>query len=838
MSAANKIKIICNPFKKEIEYKWYDDNTNQYVELEPEKSKLASDEFVMATIQNKAYEIIDVINGECNVGNVGLEIIFSGTKEDYEDICRVIETYYSECNIKCSRDTNYYNSATEVMPEIKCKFSNIRETLEMYKKSNDIAQLIHKYNDAIKPSISLCIIGLYSAGKSAFINSIVGAEILPSASDPTTAKVHKITCSKKFRIRFKFDNVDCVLTFKDGKYKPNCSSDKDIIKKLQEIVETSEIHDEVYNMNAALKIINNYENNQHEISDMIEIELPFKKTHFPVDEFDFVLYDTPGSNSKNNDKHFKVLRDALDGQTNALPIFVTTPDTMDAEDNDKILKLIEDSGTALDKTNAMMVVNKSDEKGPKALREKRDKREKLILTKWSSSRIFFNSSVIGIASKKDNPNDYEQWLDEDMYEIYDEKKSKYINDERKLFEFNIIDKSRISELENYENDILTVHLYKNSGLEAIEREFIEYAQRYALYNKCQQASIYLQQAVDKIVGNIKETENKSKEALNELEKKFNDKETELCDRLSKKKKDSKTSYNTEFQKLMQDVRTTYIKENNMDEESQKTLIEQVEGVWKGYKKSEKEKEKAEKEKEKAEKKLAKETKKAEKKLGKTEKKVKENVEKKEKEDKDTLPNAIALARIQDHIEHKLNDLLNVFFSEANSKIVNFWNDKSSSFKKECLKIVRDSTSITEEQKGILEKVVMSKDNMRAHEMDFNLRENGTIKKRRFLFWELKSEKFSSKECVKNMVESFDDQVSKILKKTISNNNKNFDKWTDELISTLKEELCKFNSELKSYRNQIEMYESELEEKEKCRDILKNTQEDIEKLLDIQEGKKI
>ena len=99
MNNANRMRIICDPFKKEIDYQWYDSNIEDYVEFDPENSKLASDEFMNATIQNRAYEILDIINRECNVGNVGLEIIFIGTDDDYSDFCSVISNYYADANI-------------------------------------------------------------------------------------------------------------------------------------------------------------------------------------------------------------------------------------------------------------------------------------------------------------------------------------------------------------------------------------------------------------------------------------------------------------------------------------------------------------------------------------------------------------------------------------------------------------------------------------------------------------------------------------------------------------------------------------------------------------------
>lgn len=790
MNNASRMRIICDPFKKEIEYQWYDSNIEDYVEFDPENSKLASEEFVYATIQNRAYEIVNIIKRECNVGNVGLEIVFIGTQDDYDDFCAVINNYYQDANIECVRDSHFFNTAGDVMPMIKQKFSEVKETLEEYTE-DEIARLVYKYNDAVKPSISLCMMGLYSAGKSAFINSIIGAEVLPSASDPTTAKVCKIYCDKKYQIRFWFDNKECVLTFSGNKYKPNSNFDKEIIKELQSIVETVTHHDEVYHMNRALDILNNYSNDTHKISDIIEIRIPFKRTSLPIELFDFVIYDTPGSNSDNNVRHFEVLKDSLDEQTNALPIFLTTPDTMDAEDNEKILKLIEDTGAALDTTNAIVVVNKADEKGPKTLREKREKCQSLRITKWKSTRIFFLSSVIAIASKKANPDDDHEWLDEDMFEIYEEKKSKYSSDERKLFEFNIVDKSKADDIVTYSDEDKTTHLYKNSGLESIEKEIIEYARKYALYNKCQQASVYLQDAIDLCVENVVEVEDKLKDALEKAKGHFDTKKKKLCDSLEGKKKVI-ASYNKEFQELIEEDFTVFVTQNNLQDtpEDKKKIQDKLQDRWKQLKET----------------------------------------EKKEKKDKSWV-----FSQIQQFADEMYNGYLKTFSQGANIHIVSFWDKKSEQFKEECKKIVHDSDALTEEQKRILESIVLSKDNMSTYRMDFNLRQIGAIRKKHFLFWELKSEKFDVKLCCNQLIQKFNDAVRKRITNAISTNEKNFVKWTDGLISTLTQELCKFNSDLSSYEHMIEEIRDDIESKKACEQMLDKSKEYIDGLLNIQGG---
>lgn len=784
------MRITCDPFNKEIDYQWYDFNIEDYVEFDPENSKLASNEFVNATIQNRAYEIVGLINRECNVGNVGLEIVFIGTEDDYNDLCDVIKTYYGDANIECIRDTNYFNSAKNVMPKIKEKFSDIKATLEEYTE-DEIVKLVDKYNDAVKPSISLCMMGLYSAGKSAFINSIIGAEVLPSASDPTTAKVCKIYCDKKYQVRFWFDDKECVLTFNGSKYKPSSNFEKEIIKKLQSIVDAEEQRDEVFHMNRALDILNTYSNNEHKISDIIEIRIPFKGTLLPAEEFDFIIYDTPGSNSDNNVRHFEVLKDSLDEQTNALPIFLTTPDSMDAEDNDKILKLIEETGASLDTTNAIVIVNKADEKGPKTLKEKREKCQNLRITKWKSTRIFFLSSILAIASKKNNPDMESEWLDEDMYEIYEKNEAKYSSDERKLYEFNIVDKSKADDIVRYSDDKKTTHLYKNSGLESIEKEIIEYAQKYASYNKCQQASKYLQDAIALCVENVAEVKRVREDALNDAREQFDDKKKDLCGQLEKRKDDVKI-YNSEFQKVMEKDFNTFVTQQHIQNkpESRVQLENKLQAQWKKLK----------------------------------------DQEKKDKKDKNW-----ALSQIQQFADEMYNNYLKNFFETANKDISSFWEGKSDLFKANCRKTVHDSDALTQEQKKILDSIVLSKDKMFTSHSKFDLRKIGAIRKKYFLFIQLNIEKFDAKLCSNQMIDMFNNAVREHVNKVVKSNNSNFSDWTNDLIDTFTKELCKFNSELKSYEIKIEDIERDIQSKTECKNMLSESKDCIDTLLNIQIG---
>ena len=792
MSERSKLRMICNPYEKKIEYLWYQSDIDRYMELNQEKSKLAR-EYRCTTIQNSAYKIAKTIDKECNVGNVGLDIEFVGTNDDYEYFKGVINTQFGEHNIKCIQETAYYRSASEVMPEIKKEFEKVIKTLDDYKE-DDIEESIKKYNDVVKPAIPLCVVGLYSAGKSTFIDSVVGAEILPSSSDPTTATVCKITCSKNYSIKFLFDDIECILTFEGKNYTANINCSVDIINELQSIVGGEEPHDEVHHMNAALTIINKYKKkekkeNKHTISDKIEIEVPFVQKNLPVDEFEFIIYDTPGTNSETYQEHFELLKKSLGEQTNALPIYLTTPEQMDAKDNNELINSIKEMETALDLENAIIVVNKSDEKGKKDLCAKRDNISNLSITNWKSDRIFFVSSLIGLASKKVNPAEERQWIDEDLYEQYEDKKYRYVNDERKLYEYNIIDESKVGTDQSYgEDDPLTTHLYKNSGLEAVEKIIAEYAKTHAaLYNKCHQASLYLQDAINKCSDKVKKVEEDLEKKWKEADASLTKQQQELCKKLDSKKKEI-GEYNREFQQQMQETYEKYTAENHIVE-GDLYLRDELKKKWKEYRENEKDKKKE---------------------------------------------NRADLGLMQDYVERRYNNLLKAFSESINNQINKFWMNKSTVFKNGCMEIVRGSKDFSAEQRNILESVVRGTNCMDTYSMIFDLRKMGAIRNKKFLIWTLKSEKFDAKVCASNLISAFNDSVGKRINSVEVKNENCFMNWTDRLIAKIKEKIREFNPKLAALNKEVNNLNAEKEEKSKCEKMLKEHLQSIEKLLDMQE----
>lgn len=807
MNEMNKIRIICNPYEKKIEYLWYFREEDEFRSLDEYSPVLSNEKYLNATIQNRAFEIIQIINQYFNPGNMGIEIYFTGNTEDYADLCSVIETYYLNNNIKCIKDNEYYYSADSVMPQIKEKFSKVESTLDSYKEER-ITELLQKYNDTIKPSISVCIMGLYSAGKSAFINGLIGNEILPSASDPTTAKICKIVSADACGISVLVNNQVHNILFKGNEFAVKGNYAAELKESLDKSLEKYKALDEIGHINRTIALINQErlflpnaetgEVSEKEIGEIVEISVPFN-TRMDTNKFEFVIYDTPGSNSASNRKHFTLLQASLDDQTNALPVIITTPDTMDSTDNNDLLKLIEETGTALDTTNAIIVVNKADEKGPNALNDKKEKCESLKITKWKSTRIYFLSSIIGMASKKENPHDENKWIDEDAYELFGEKCFKFENGSRRLYEYNIVDKSKMIIIDPEKELSLPDQLYYNSGLASIEKEINSYAERYAMYTKCQQAILYLKEAIEICSGNIQQIENELSSELEDARIRFDEKKNLLLDSIEKEKNTKVPIITSEFtDKMLSDfdgfMTEQDLKYKNPLQLFRLNLYNDFKDKWEEYSKLSKS-------------------------VGKD--------------------SAYTLSLMQTYVKRKYNTLINMFSLKANVVIEEYWDKKSEEFKTSCHNIIAESDGFTDEQKIILDSIVMNMENMTKDRADFNIRDAAMIKMGWLSLFNLKGilkindEIYDNGLCCRNLIKEFSKLILERIHLVCAENGGIFVRWSDKLVDKLTREICKFNAELNDYRIRIENLEQDIETKKESMKLLAATEEYVSKLLGIQ-----
>ena len=301
-----------------------------------------------------------------------------------------------------------------------------------------IRRELEKFSDASNDVIPICVIGNYSSGKSTFINALIGYELLPSSDEPTTAKIYKISQSKypdRAAVKFEYDFKSVCIRFDaDSSTFLTDAENIPLIVKLKELLEEIAGEGIPSKLSKVLDLINGYANREKEeaISDLIEIEAPFDDDGLWGKMWNnFVIFDTPGSNSASNVKHYEVLKKAMADLSNGLPIFVSEYNALDSTDNDKLYQDINNM-KELDNRFTMIIVNKADAASLKKTGLTEEDRERIlslaIPRKLYSGGIYFVSSIMGLGSKND-----ENFINDHNAEVFEDQKNKYIDPNSRFY---------------------------------------------------------------------------------------------------------------------------------------------------------------------------------------------------------------------------------------------------------------------------------------------------------------------------------------------------------------------------------------------------------------------
>ena len=556
-----KIKIVSNPYDKNITYYRWDEAQNEWQIINYENngnSLLISDDLTTNFFPFKANKIVDVIIDEFSDGHVSIE--FEGTDDEYEiirEIC-VCDDYKDVVTI--TRSATTLENARDILPEIVRIYNEIRPIVDRSIKNEEVVEdEFNKFTDATNDQVPICVVGNYSAGKSSFINALIGAEILPSGDEPLTARIFKISPSHDDRgyIRFKYEGKNFAVIFNGNEQHVESEIDSHpLIDKIKEVIEPLNSVDMVRSINRTLRTINNFEEEEFDenISDLIEIQIPFNSTMFGHKNIDYVIFDTPGSNTATNYKHVEVLRKAMENMSNGLPIFVAEFNSLDSIDNEKLYKDI-DSMEELDSRFTMVIVNKSDKANLPIGGFSPEDEDKIlnmsIPRNLYSGGIYFVSSVIGLGSKTNGEFD-----DEFYEEVFDDVSPRFENPEHKryknLYKYNImptqLKKNIIAESEAYDNLLLA-----NSGLFCVEQEINRFAEVYSAYNKCIQAELFLGKILDATFEDISEAKSlrvKSRITRNHM---LEQDKAKTIDDIETKEEEIKERYATEYLSFLQGV---------------------------------------------------------------------------------------------------------------------------------------------------------------------------------------------------------------------------------------------------------------------------------------------
>ena len=507
------LKIKSDPYKMKIEYLLFDEKNAVWedVKISNPNSKLRNDESAKSFLPFKIKEIMDVIEQEYYVGDEKVEIVFEGTQEEYQELNKICLLEEFEDKFKLIKAKVILENAKIILSDTKDVFKIVQPIIEKtVRGDNEVTNELNKITDAMNNIIPICVFGNYSAGKSTFINALIGREVMPSGGDPVTAKIYKISMSDiadTSRIRFKHWDKTIELLFEDNSFRILKGDSSDVmLTELQEKLSDVSKDNMYVLVNEALEFINAYERidmDSIEIGEVIEVDIPFAKEGvLGRSRNNFVVFDTPGSNSNSNTDHSKVLAEALQGFSNGIPVWISQYESIDSNDNAKLCDDVLNI-KALDKRFTMIIMNKADcsDLPENGFSQKQIKNilEYNSVEKMYASGIYFVSSIMGLGAKNDgalNDKHYRKTYrsQQEMFSDPDDV------DYAKLYIYNIMPEQIKREVVAYSeacSQTETDLIYANSGLFCIEREIEDFASKYSAYNKCQMVYLFLNDVVHK-----------------------------------------------------------------------------------------------------------------------------------------------------------------------------------------------------------------------------------------------------------------------------------------------------------------------------------------------------
>ncbi len=444
------IRISCDPYNNQIEFGVSVDAGNTWQEL-AETSELLKYQNQECVLSNCVEDIVRVINQYQNSSKEGLCIQFIGTDEDYCVLEQVVNVENSNSSKKGKiqvQRIGTYRSADDAISIIREAYSRISSEFVDYLPGSDlyesdpvcteIGDTISRFTETISKEIPICIIGTYSVGKSAIINAIIGAEVLPSKVDPCTAKDVKVVAGDDYRITFEYK--DSELSYRVKKGGISCIGEQsDAAIELIEVLknhcqfqkkEPEEIiHDILVAFNEKEDVFPEASN----IGWNVTIELKFHESILNQKDCKIVIYDTPGSNNSDIDqkRHRESLEKMMGQQTNALPVFVMDRNQVISNDNNDVKNLLDDNRKGFSNPNCLIVFSKAENIPNSAFGQAIP----ASFLNWHGKATFLYVCAVGaIGAKKTD----DRWVDSEYKDGYTDWKLKYDNNHISLPEHNII----------------------------------------------------------------------------------------------------------------------------------------------------------------------------------------------------------------------------------------------------------------------------------------------------------------------------------------------------------------------------------------------------------------
>lgn len=841
-----RIKIISNPYKHSVEFQSWSPADNKWSDINScicPNSQLLNEKIKNGFFPFFAKQIVDILVKEYSNGAEILEIEFEGTEDEFAELKSICSRAEYKAQVSLSKSKLYLENGRDILQDVIKVFRELTPLVEDCAADNNAMQKeMERFSDATDSAVPICVIGNYSSGKSTFINALIGYELLPSSDEPTTAKIYKITQSKyRDRAKLMFDcgGIPVSLLLRAKRYILNTeAADNPLLNEIKSCLDEISERPIYMKLNNVLKIINTFANEEQsvEISDLIQVETPFSDVGiFDKSRNDFVIFDTPGSNSATSVKHYDVLKKAMSQFTNGLLIFVSECDSLDSTDNDKLYQDINNL-EELDKRFTMIIVNKADRADLKR-EDCTDSESKKILSyaiprKLYAGGIYYVSSIIGLGSKNGG-----RFICEHSGEIFEDQCRKYSDPEAKnykrLYRHNIFSsqiKEKLDELSLRQTNLL----YANSGLYAAEQAIETFADVYSHYNKCRQAELFIRNVISITSQQIETAKKSAEDYKNRIGREFEKGKQELIHEMEKTSHDCSDTYKSEYDSLFTNVHTefrdkyTRKKLNRMERELRENKITEKAVIGKKGQLNESIKSRsvscfnsdgqaAKGEKNKLlrsshviawknrrsmdmEHCISAETKRS------VKREVEEEILKKTK------------ARFEEEIEKIKNRL------ESESAF--FWTDKTDKFRDELLKQTAETTLLQESQRDKISGIIL-----KYPPIDFHVCADELFDKAKMFnrFWG-NSVHLRHGKLIRQYNKNMDNLEKELYEKLRNAYCNSFDLWRESLVDTIRENIEDFNPDLNNQKIIIEKEASRIQKLERKISLLQGYDEKIREMM--------
>lgn len=520
-----RFEITYNPYSNEIHFRQAlgkeGSEDYEWTEIESDSSFLKFQK-QRCIFESCAEEILDCINKYINTSGE-LIIDFNGTDEDFGVLQLTVKKDKDPKSKGITCEINErYPSASDVLNKIRDSYDQIKSEFDDY-IDNDrlneederriIGNAVSKFQETVRAEIPVCVIGNYSVGKSALVNALIGLEILPSHANSTTAKNVLVKNDNSFCLCFDCENVKYKVTIQKNGNDIECSGkvDDELISELfngTEKLDSEEkiLHQIIENLNTEASL----ESRIAKIDSKVSISVPFRKSELDTEKYEFVFIDTPGSN--NGDEAQKIHRENLEElmseQTNALPIFVMSRNSIDSNDANDLRTLLESKEAGFALQNCIIAISMSDQLVEQQLSEEMPDKVKQWL---SHPTIMYVSPIAAIGEKK---ADKRKWIDKAYKQIYEKK----MGDITEVNPPNYNETPCGRKMNTARIKAISPMLYA-SGLPSLETEINYFAYRFAEYKKCTNGRTYLltalQKADEKLLEAKEKLENDKQEKIKE-----------------------------------------------------------------------------------------------------------------------------------------------------------------------------------------------------------------------------------------------------------------------------------------------------------------------------------